>query len=416
MADEVLPAVPERAEKFDTATRGHHPDSPSSLQSSEACPLFLNENRESAASTAGVLQHKAAETGDLSILESESQVAAVTDCITYARRVGEEKYAAAGEVLVIKEKYLGVGDEKVGEYIGVTGGFPDEVYVSEAIGIADVFDWKFGNQPVVKTVDNLQGISYALGTFEDFPKVHSVSVHFRQPHQGWSEEKHEAIYVHTFHRTEVEALELRIRTVVARKKAAVKRLEATGAWGDATPKNDLCIWCARKGDCKKLHALVIRGSEKHSDFIVPQELNPVGLSKPEVVKQAFKWASQVETIAKAVKDRCNKLVKEDDMDLGPELKLSKRTERQTKNIVELIAGAKRNGLSLREDVLPLMSIPFTKLEEAVKKKAAKGKGAEAIRRLNADWEEHGATQMGTPIYFLTEARSPKEKAQHVIDV
>lgn len=394
--------------------RGHHPDSPSSLQSSESCALFLNEQRDSAASIAGTLQHKAAETRDFSILESDEQVAAVKAYLDYVDSTNAQAFAGLDDVFVLKEIFVSVGSEKTGEYIGITGGYPDEAYVAETF--AYIYDAKFGRVPIEKTKENLQGIAYALGLFEKFPKLQRVTVCFFAPYQGWSDAEQKERYEHTFLRTDVTALELRIRTVIARKKSAVKQLENTGSWQSATPKNDLCIWCARKGDCKKLHALVIRGSEKHSDFIVPQELNPVALTKPELVKQSFKWANQVETIAKAVKDRCNKIAKEDDMDLGPELKLSKRTERQTKNIVELIAGAKRNGLSIREDVLPLLSIPFTKLEEAVKKMAAKGKGAEAIRRLNADWEEHGATQMGTPNYFLTEARSPKEKAQNVIDV
>ena len=399
--------------EFDTATRGHHPDSPSSLQSSEACPLFLNEQRESIAATAGVLQHKASETGDLSILDSDEQRAAVQDCIDYARRVGVTPYSQEAEVLVIKEEYLGVGDEKVGEFIGVTGGFPDEVYVGSVE--ADVLDWKFGRIPVVPTKDNLQGISYALSLFQRFPKLERVRVHFRQPYQGWSEAEHEAKYVHTFLRSDCPALELRVRTVVARKKAAVARLEKTGGWQDATPRTDLCIWCARKGDCKRLHSVVIQGSEKHPDFIVPATLNVVELNRADVVKAAFKWATQVDKIAAAVKDRCRKLVLEENLELGEDIKVVKRVERQTKNIRELVAGARRAGVTLLE-LLPLVSVPFTKVEELVKKKAPKGKGAEAIRRLQADWLENGAVEMGNPVYFIQEAKSPKEKQQPIIEI
>jgi hypothetical protein len=398
------------------AERGHHPDSPSSLQSSEACPLFLNEQNESRASTSGTLCHQACELEDTSICDTPEQVEAVRKCLEYAKRVGETKYAQAGEVVVLKEIYLSVGRENSGGFVGVTGGFPDLVYI--AGHQADIQDWKFGNEPVTETKNNLQGIAYALGLLEKYPQVQDVTVHFYAPNQGWSEAEHAAKYVHTFHRRDAEALELRIRTVVSRKHRANDRLDKSGGedWRDASPRNSLCIWCARKGDCKKLHSLVISSSEKHSDFVTPTVLNPVQLSKPDQIKLAFKWANQVETIAKAVKARCSNIAKEDDLDLGPELKLSSRTERHVASLMDLFAGAKRAGLSLRDDILPLVSIPFTKVEEAVKKRAAKGKGAEAIRRLQADWEEHGATKLGTPTYFLTEARSPKEKAQNVIEI
>ena len=193
--------------------------------------------------------------------------------------------------MLSREIYLGVGTEKVGEYAGVTGGFPGpSVYVAPEF--ADILDWKFGAEPVVPTKDNLQGISYALGLFERHVSIKRVTVHFYAPNQSWSDPEHNAKYVYTFLREETEALELRVRTVVARKKAAAARLEASKGtnYSDATPRNSLCIWCARKGDCRKLHALVVQTSEKHSDFVSPAVLNPSQLSRPEQVKQAFRWA------------------------------------------------------------------------------------------------------------------------------
>ena len=61
--------------------RGHHPDSPSSLQSTAACAHFENLQRETAAAAAGTLQHHAAETRDLSKLDEQEQVDAVNRCI-----------------------------------------------------------------------------------------------------------------------------------------------------------------------------------------------------------------------------------------------------------------------------------------------------------------------------------------------
>ena len=405
---------------LDTATRGHHPDSPSSLQSSEACPLFLNEQRESKASSDGTLQHKAAELREPGLLDGDPDwLAAYEKVIAYEDNVIEYHIKKFGvPPSIVKEKYLAVGDDSVldskgANWLGVTGGFPDIVIVSERH--ADVLDWKFGRVPVTPTKDNLQGIAYAVASFEAWPELQTVAVHFFAPHQGWSDEAQVAKYVHTFSRTDVPTLELRIRTVVSRKHAATKQLDATGSWVAAAPKMDLCIWCARKGSCKKLHAVVIQGAEKNPTFIVPETTVSHQLTRPEQYKQAFRWANQVITIAEAIKHRVSQAVLTEDLDLGEDMKIVKRTDRQIKSVAELIACARRHGVKLRE-IIPIITVSIGKLEGLVKSKAAKGKGAEAIRALGEDALESGALELGRPIYFVQEARSPKEKQPGVIEL
>ena len=409
-----MPDAPATAEQKPTqepqpsAERAHHPDSPSSLQSSEACPLFKNEQRESAAATSGTLCHKACELEDTSLCDTDEQVLAVNRCLDYARRVGEEKYSEAGEILVFKELALSVGSEKIGEFTGVTSGFPDLVYVAKTF--ADIADWKFGAEPVVPTKDNLQGIAYALALFEKFTSLLEVTVHFYAPNQHWSEADQRAKYVYTFKRADIPQLELRLRTVIARKHAAVDRLDRSAGrdWRDASPRDSLCLWCARKGDCAKLHGTIIRSSEKYPDFVAPAVLDPLKLTRTDEVKLAFRWANQVEYIAKAIKGRCTTMALTENLELGDDMKIVKREERQTKDIKILIATALEHGC-LQGELESLMSVPFTKVEELVKKKAPRGKGAESVRQLQEDWEQRGATEYGPPVYFLKEVKSPKDK-------
>ena len=103
----------------------------------------------------------------------------------------------------------------------------------------------------------------------------------------------------------------------------------------------------------------------------------------------------------------------EDLDLGDDMKIVKREERQIKSFDALVEGAKRAGLT-QEELTPLFSVPFTKVEDAVKKKAAKGAGAAAVRALQADWEKNGATEMGLPSYFLKEVKSPADKQKTTI--
>jgi hypothetical protein len=123
-------------------------------------------------------------------------------------------------------------------------------------------------------------------------------------------------------------------------------------------------------------------------------------------------------IAKAIKHRCSQMALTEDLVLGDDMKIVKREERQVKSFNALVEGAQRAGLTM-EELTPLFSIPFTKVEEAVKKKAPKGAGAAAVRALQADWEQHGATELGLPSYFLKEVKSPADKqknTQETIDI
>ena len=409
------PAPDAVEQKPETAERAHHPDSPSSLQSSEACPLFQNEQRDSRASISGTLCHKATELEDLSLCETEEQAEAVRKCLDYAQRLGETKYADAGDVTVYKELALSVGTEKVGEFTGVTSGFPDLIYVAGAS--ADLVDWKFGAEPVVPTKDNLQGIAYALALFEKLSQVQDITVHFFAPNQHWGEQEHNEKYVHTFHRADVPSLELRLRTVIARKHAAVVRLDRSRNtdWRDALPRDGLCLWCARKGDCKKLHSSIIRTSEKYPDFVAPVVVDPLLLTRTEEVALAFRWSNQVEYIAKAIKNRCTQMALTENLDLGDSLKIVKREERQIKDIKKLMEVAVQNGVT-QDELMSIVSVPFTKVEEFVKKKAPKGKGAAAVRALQCDWEFNGAVELGVPVYFLKEIKSPKDKQTNTLTI
>jgi hypothetical protein len=401
-------------ETFDTATRGHHPDSPSSLQASEACPLFENEQRDSQASKDGVLQHKAAETRDLTILEgNEAWVGAVSNVIEYEDAIIQwHRDNFGGEPTVIKEKYLAVGDDIVRAsdgtvFTGVTGGFPDVLVISPDESFVDVPDWKFGKIPVTPTKDNRQGHSYGLGAFYLVPKAQFVRVHFRAPHQCFSEEEHQAKFVHVFSRAEMPQLELEIRSIIARKHEARRALDEEGDWSAAEPRNDLCVWCNLKGRCAKNLALTLRASSKHEIATVPEVFSAIEISTPEHVAIAYKAVNHLEPILKAIKKRCVELALTQDM-IPENWKLVRRQDREITSLESLIEAAKRHGIK-KKDLEALFTLPISKIEEAIKKKAEKGMGAAAVRGFAATLEELGAVKLGPAVHFLQEVKTPAEK-------
>jgi hypothetical protein len=395
----VLAAIVEaKPALLDTQTRAHHPDSPSSLQSSEACPGFLNEQRESEAAAKGTLQHKAAEVRDLTVLGGDEDMEnAVTKCINYEDDImAEFKQVGAGYEILREVKLRAADDD-------LTEGFPDTVIVGEYNAV--ICDWKFGRVAVTETKRNLQGMSYALGLFRLRPKLKQVTVIFYAPYQGWSKDAQRIKYVHTFAREDNPEMECRIRVVIARKHEAYKQI-ANGNWEMCVAKHDLCIWCARKALCPKVGQLVLRANEKYHDIEVPAVLKEWKLSTPQQVADAYRFANQLTTICDAVKKRCVEasLIE----DLKPEnFTLIKSAHRKVKSVRGFLRVARECGIPLRE-ALEKLSVSFKPFEEALKAKAVKGKGAAALREFNGKLDESGITEKGTPFYFLREAKTPAE--------
>lgn len=380
---------------LDTVERGHHPDSPSSLQASEACPCFENEQRESPAAAKGTLQHKATEDGVLDILQGdEAMEKAVSDCLYYRRRV-EQYFHSCGinDPISVKEIKLQVGDDVI------TEGYPDEVLLSVKLGEAHVLDWKFGKEPVTPTADNVQGFCYVLGVFQAYPQLKTVTMHFYAPYQGWSDEEQEAKYIHTFTRDDIKRMELRVRTIIARKHSQYAKPEA---------RVDLCLWCAKKGTCPALHNSIVKVSEKYPEMLVPDVVAPSKLQLPLQFAAAHKFASQVELWAKAVKSRCTDAALSDGIDI-PGYRLVRRQERSIQSLQLLLEAAKKNGAT-DEELFKIMTISLTGVEKIVKDKAPKGKGAAVIRQLTSDLEETGATAKGNPIHFLQEIKTPSQES------
>ena len=385
-------------EPLDTQVRGHHPDSPSSLQSSEACPCFENEQRESAASTKGTLQHKATETGDLSMLNGdEAMENAVQKCLAYRQKVVDYfKSQGIASPVSVAEVKLQVGDDVI------TEGYPDEVIFSLKLKEAHVLDWKFGAEPVTETADNVQGFCYVLGVFKAYPQLESVTMHFYAPYQGWNETQQEEKYIHTFAKADCPKMELRIRTIIARKHSEYAKPIA---------RVNLCLWCAKKGTCEANAKAIIRVSEKYPELLVPDVCAPHKLALPSQFAAAHKFASQVELWAKAVKMRCTDAALLDGIEI-PGYRIVKRAERSIQSLKLVVDAAIKNGCT-QEEVFGVMTIAITKVEELVKLKAPKGRGASAVRQLTSDLEEMGAVAPGRPIHFLQEIKTPAQSQPNI---
>lgn len=429
------------SEKLNTELRGHHPHSPSSLQSSEACAHFENEQRESAAATAGTLQHKAAETRDLSILDDPEHIAAVNRALVLEDSCIAELTQLAGEVTSVKEEYLAVCIDHVEEveagraertetiqgagfirtrrvyesiwekWFGITGGFPDNVLMAGPLGI--ILDWKFGKELVTPTRENLQGKSYAAAAFEKWPQLQVIKVIFFHPHVEVDLEGNTSLmpeYTHVFNRSDCEAIELELRTVIARKKLA----KETGFDGPipATPKTSLCLWCAKKATCPALGNIMVLGASKHREIAIPEVFNPMHLSKPADYARAYQFANLCELISKAIKARVTDAALTEGVEVkdeasGLHYELTKRTERQLGAPSAVKAVLIEKGFITEQEYDDCANIPITKVEERIKAKAAKGKGAARLREFEAELTDAGLLTRSDGYFYLREVKNQK---------
>ncbi len=176
-------------------------------------------------------------------------------------------------------------------------------------------------------------------------------------------------------------------------------------------KVDLCIWCAKKGDCPANKAAIIPLEGKYEDLVCPDVVTPHLLTLPSQFAAALKFAGQVELWAKAVKARCRDVALTEGID-APGFKLVQRADRKVESVKLFQEVALKSGVT-PDEFIETLTPSLGAVEDLVKAKAAKGSGAAAIRQLTSDLEEAGATSKGKPYYFLKEIKTPSEQIINV---
>ena len=393
-----------------TNDRGHHPDSPSSLQSTAACAHFENLQRETAAAAAGTLQHHAAETRDLSQLDEQEQVDAVKRCLAIEDDLIGSLTAAGFDVEIIREEYLAVcADEKISAedgklWDGLTGGYPDTLLLARRSEgtLAVVLDWKFGQMLVTPTASNLQGMAYALAVLQTYTDVAEVMVQFYHPHIELDTPQPE--YSHTFSRDDMGAMELTIRRVVAQKRDA-----ARDGWDSSiapVPSTLLCVWCSKLGTCPAVQSLALITHQKHEKLELPVEVSPQYLTDPTSMRKIYQVSKVLETFAKAVRDRIIDAVITEDVKV-PGMTLVSKANRKVTSVRKVAQIATNSGLT-QDEFESCVTVPITAVETAIKAKQPRGHGKTAVEEFRQMLEQSGAIVEGTPYSYLTESRKNRD--------
>lgn len=397
--------------------RIHHPYSPSTLQSLEACPCYKSRPSTHIRTIIGTISHQVTETReDDNRLDDEDALAAAECLDFYDKRVQLAQAirhkavqdAAAGiyhgddfkhaeettpQIIELTETYLAVDKIKFSDGVeSTTAGFVDRVIIAHNRTYAELFDWKFGMWPVEKADNNLQGFSYALGLMREYPTLESVRFWFKQPNTG--EITHVLIT-----RASIMEKYFRIQVVVARAREA-RALMAKGDWSMANPMIPVCNFCDHIGRCEKVLPIALSVGKKFYPLEIPEHITPSMVQDPHNTSLAMRLSAVMAVWAKSFRSATTDRVIRRDADTPEGFVLTSRADRVVKDVDGLRKIALKYITKKEYEALLSKEPPFGTLEDAIKDTAPRGQKTAVLEKFQAEIMECGAVAKGDPYTFL----------------
>lgn len=352
---------------------------PSKLRNLELCVGYENDNTPNVAASEGTLMHKACETGDLSSLDEE-QTEAVQKCTSYVQRLVQPTTRKK-----LHEVRLNVA--------GYTWGTADCILIQRE-GRADVVDFKFGRNSVDDAESNIQGWCYAVGVFYNFSDVDSIAIHFLLP-------RRDEVSQHTFTRADYENMVLRISTIIARRRAYEDKPDPE----KLTPIPANCLYCARKAECTRLHAIALRYAGGYDvTFEIPPEFHPSNIQDPRQMAVLLPAAQVMERWAKSVKEHSTQMVLN-----GTEIPGQRLVSRQGAVEIRDAQAAFDSARALLPDLtleefVSIVKVSKSDLEELVRDKSPRGQKQRNSELLTETLIGNGIGVRGATVNYLTKIR------------
>ena len=421
----VIPAAPTMTPPDSTTAedkaheRPHHPTSPSQLQNLEACPCYAGRGGTSEAAERGTKQHAASETGHDDGSMKDEEAMAVATCIDFFEREKQLLLEARqraidgglpdpGVVYELREVYLPIDNRRISNFSVdtrngtilpvptdcTTGGFIDAVLVAGKFALA--MDWKFGQWPVEEAKNNLQAIAYALGLFRMFPELEAIRFVFLQPHIDYSTE-------HTFKRTDVPALYLRVCTIVERTVAC----RASNSFEHAKPQVPVCNFCGRIGRCTKVAELVLKVADKFFPGEIPENITPSALHTEADTATCLRLGQIVTTWADAFKRITTDRVIRGVAPMPAGYKLQERADREVVDKAKFKTVVQQ--FITREELEGIAEYGLGKIEDIISDKAPRGTKTAKLDEFKSTLFSTGAMKKGQPYSFLKAVATKKEK-------
>lgn len=358
--------------------------SPSTLESKETCSCFdylQDTSLKGTASEEGTLMHKALETGDLSILETDEQKDAVNAVIVYLDGVIK---GHPPETLrtIMRELKLSIPIVHSNGYVDWAALFTDNT-----IEFADA---KFGRKGATDAKGNLQVICYVLALWERFPEVDSIRAHIVNARLK------ESCEPFIFDRSMKTGLEKRVQCVVDKAEDPFKR--------PSSKDPDLCVHCAHATRCPAFNATVKAVAQEVAETsTLPAVYEPAFLVTPTDRAKAQMLATAMVQWSEDIKRTNLDFVRS-----GGEIPGYRMVKRAgKKNIVDSLAAVQRlreTGTLADFDVLATVTLSHGKLSKQL---AAVRKCTESEAKEQLDAVLGTLVALDPDIEYLQKGRAAK---------
>lgn len=377
------------------ADRPHADRSSSSLGSLAQCPGFKGQQSDRVhwVTAQGNRGHQSLDSGDREDLASDFEERMVQLCEAYAARYTEIGSEIHDEIRV--------------ETIEGRWGYTDRLIIN-LDGQAHLIDWKFvRSKEVVDADHNLQGKDYVVGIFEDarFQHVKSITVHFVMPR--FSSVTYTA---KPFTRDDVPRLKLEILAILARAKAT-----DTKRYRGATlrPSYDSCRYCAHAGRCVALRKIADELGRAYDPDgygkkpAIPLQTHASEVKDPAQRGQLQELAGLMETWAASVRHHnlTAALENPEAVPAGYTIDWAKG-RRFVTSAESLLVVAQEYGITMQE-LIDAASLSWTKVEDALRAKAARGAKSAVVNDFHARLVELDAVGRPEPTPKLVRARQAR---------
>lgn len=376
----------------------HAKFAPSSLGMFEKCPGWRNreekEEGKSEAAEKGTRIHKALEKDSIDDLQDEEERHVAQVLKDYVDAVITENLPALPKP---DRRELRLNIDLGGGLF--TYGTCDRMLIYGSR--ATMLDYKTGYLPVEDAETNAQVWSYVIGAFQKYDALDTIDFYLLVPNQ-------DAVYLHTFKRSDVENMQLRLNTIIRRAQSFdwnAPQVELLN------PQPRLCEYCKFQAICPALSAKVLTiGTKLLPGLPVPTSVTINENTPPDDIAALLRLAPFVESWAKEVRGRALKL----NMEMGVEIPGYRRIERSTpRTVTSVIAtyDAIKNEISIEDFLMACSKVSLPDLEEFFadkarndpnKKRGAVTKSAQALEnRLRAA----DVLVDGGSIYYLKENKT-----------
>ena len=403
-----FPAVAAKADaEGNHVVRKHARCSPSKLKNLEICPSYEGDNDGPVhpVTLRGTAMHEALETGDDSGLLTEKDNEELR--LVNACREFQDAEAVPGEI-VITEPHLKTHDPDVQGFADrvvleppVVPTFPNDgkTYVGQITRHARIRDYKMGWNAVDTPDINPQAIAYTVAVFMAYPDVTSVNFAFLIP-------RLDMILEHTFQRSELPTLKLRLSTIAERvRKLAGKEFNVV---------DSNCLYCGRKATCAALAAKALpiaRSFDEHSEakLPLPATFDPAQMTDPQQIAYGLNIAAVMEGWIEQLRKRAYAIRKETGVEIPGYDWIERSAKREITNPVGTFEVVTKEFGVTPEAFLSATKISITQLSAVVADAAPKGEKGKAEEQLTSRLMDTMCLTRGASFYVLQRSKKKAPK-------